>query len=890
MAESLPQPQATPSFEGVNLADIPANAAELTQTGRTASAALIRLERALAGTSRQTAEAQRPALTAFFHKLGRFSGNLPADHPNTAQWQTRITAIRERIRVLLAPPLPLWERGANLVLDHPLASTAVVAGTVHTILSNTAPNVQDLPDAVDVRTMPNLAAVMKAARFNGASDTGEITDRLIDFYSEVFADETPGNAYFYDCYGNVLLEVELPENWTSFNQEQKNTWLNDMRKKISGDRFLSPSFDADGYPFVSIPINKFVDPEDSFKNSLLSFALENLRAPENRVRDGRYFNNQEVSLEDAIRRISDVYDVPYEIALGVGAQESLFEQKAASSAAAHGIYQITADAFTDAVAMSRMFDTGSIRSGAIRSYREDRYNRLVNMEMFCAYYRFLWQFINPSLDLLEKRLRTLDPSFSRQTVAEMAILTTYNAGVRRVPDVIKAFVALSDGEIKKHIGEPPYGLDVWLGVIASHFGDDRVGKDVFEYAIKVLARGAAILGEGSFVEERMQEKDGTVSRRGLFSRFLHGASGVGSVVAGVALGAQVVRQNPRLDRRTLVRGGVAAFAVGTPFFGKTPDKELPEEPVVDLPKGEHYHAPNALPDVIAPATHALDALYLDLALRKQILRTPREQNHARQYNQKAQERLLRPAFAAAWGEDFVDEFEDTKHLPTRKRERVYRTAAEKHSAHIARALKDGTVVAMSPDGRDSPYFPEQVGRNSGTSNDPNALFMHKEFESIIATVVALVNHQIDLFNANPAAYDMPHFPTIPHISSIKVSGAARSPLQTYRMLTGGQGGRTTKGLSSHWLLQAIDLGSYATANSHMVRFAEDMRDEQGTVVIPAGGKLPSSGFGKKTRQILSIMIGRALFAMEDPMRTKGVTLMPLWEGGQKNWHLAISML
>ena len=131
---------------------------------------------------------------------------------------------------------------------------------------------------------------------------------------------------------------------------------------------------------------------------------------------------------------------------------------------------------------------------------------------------------------------------------------------------------------------------------------------------------------------------------------------------------------------------------------------------------------------------------------------------------------------------------------------------------------------------------------------------------------------------------------VPPISAIKISGAFRPMMQFYE-LNLRYPGRTTRSLSAHLIGHALDIGALAPQgipDAAVVRFQGALRDRSGVEHIPAGGYLRTSGFGAQTRGLISRMIGRALMAMEVPLKAHmQLTLCPLWEQTQTNWHVVL---
>lgn len=829
-----------------------------------------------------------------------------------------------------------------------------------------------------------VGEIVSKTRYAGETHTGEVLDRYVDLYRGVFS-HGRGIVTYFDAQGNSLAEEVLPDNWyvdvlgtpkekgqkppvvrPKMTEAQQQEWHNRHRIKArTTEKVLPTDHDDLGYPFIATATVYGMDKRDDIDSP---FELLDERLNDE-VKDPskRYFEGRGMSLRQAIIEIATAYDVPRAVAFGIGANESAFDREAVSTRKkkgkgkgkdkveiiAKGMFQFKPEGYEDAKNYAAQHPelSASIRKGALLGF-EQRFhggtrewkNRFVSIEMFCAYYRYIQEMLSPHFDQLEERLRKLDPTLLVGTFDTIGTINAYNAGPSRIKECIERFIKLSDEELKKKIGEPPYGVDVWMAVLAHSFGakfKDTQGKErktgvgphVLMYAPKSLALGSLIMDEENHLsglernreewempvnEENLPEKE-TIekakedSRRSLLRAF-SALTRAGAVGGGVTLGAQAVqegREGQGLSRRTLLRGA-AALAAGTVVLGKsiassekeasgTKDGEIPAPPG-ETPR--RYVHEKYDENILRQAKATLDATYEVLKKRRKGKQehkgnydwTSNERDRIRKYTILKQTKALRPEYEAAFGKDWVQRFLATKPLATQKRRSLYEEGEQLQQAYIQQAIAAGEFVPMEEDNEANSYFCEQVGKMSGTKNDVESLYMHKEFVPLIGSIIELVNHQIDLFNQNQAAYGVldPEFPIIPHVNAVKISGALRSVMQTYRMLMDPElAGRTSKDLGPHWIGQAIDLGSFTTQGSHMVAFAEPLfypRQTQptGTPRIPANSKLPSQGFGGRTREILSKMFGRALLALEEPLKEKGIILMPLWEGKQLNWHVAIN--
>lgn len=822
-----------------------------------------------------------------------------------------------------------------------LAITAVAALAAKGVIGSTLPDTVeedqkklkplDIAAPIDGYKYSGAGEVMRKTKFVGTTSTGETQNRFVDLFIQI--NKSPEDLFFYyDAVGQLLLEVKLPEELNKIRAEKGRdeyvralqTWHNENRRKLLPDEAVTPDdFDSLGYPFVgSAKLPKVDDIDTSEQDTdapteqgMIAVVMQRLSE---KLASGNskptYFNGEELTLFDAITRIAEAYDVPVAVAMGLGANESGFQKDAISKADARGIYQLTKGGFNDAKKFAETHPEFSknFRSGPIGDFEANWQNRFIQIELFCAYYSYLMNQLRAPIEKMEDRIRTLDPSFPVGCLREIGITNAYNAGEGTIGRAIDRFLLLSDEEILLRIGKPPYGVDVWLSMLAHSFGlkvNDKstsVGLHVFTYPQKAFALGSLIRSEQNFVSKYDTEKDepmleftdfedtvnATVNTaKNVLTRiasFVSFASGTATLVA-----VKRTQSKEGLTRRNFLKGLVGAAALAVPAAQAAADILPSFEDVKDTVEADKSIEVDA--QLLSEAKAKLDGLYVSLKeyyeKEGRTGLTPKEQNVRRFATINQQRKLLEKEFVKMFGKEIFDEFASSKNLSTKDRIKLYDRAAAAQEKHIEEQKKSGKLVRISETDSGQPIFPEQVGKMSGTDNDPDSLYMHKDFEWITASAVELVNHQIDMFNANPAIYGIkdPNFPALPHITSIKVSGALRDVMQTKKMLLSGQAGRTTKDVSAHWLGLALDIGSFATAGGHMVKLKEELREgKNGSVAVKAGKKLPNGGFGKRTREIYSMMIGRALFSMVDPLRiSKGIEIAPLWEPGQLNWHVVI---
>ncbi len=802
-----------------------------------------------------------------------------------------------------------------------IAATTAVAGVLHLVT--------EVPPSTDETKKPKknvehpdweytaVGKVVSETCFQSEQSTGTIQNNFVDTFETIFS-SPEGTFFYFDTTGNILLTIQQPEALrllkasTTHKQEyrvQMQTWHNANRKKASRDAVTPSDYETIGYPFVASPQLPGVE-NASINTSLIQIVRERLLEKTKSVGSGpSYFHSEERSIYDGIVEIAKAYDIPRAIILGIAANESGYDKIAQSPAGARGIFQFTSAGFDDAKQYIEAHKElgASIRTGEIGTYAESWKNRFVSAELFCAYYRVIQVRLKKTMTDLEQRLMQLDPSFPSGTFSDIAAINAYNAGPGRIQKCIERFIHLSDDEIRAHIGEPPYGVDAWLAVTGTSFaltiqgeGSTRVGPDVFMYPQKVLAMGALIMEETNYLSlqdrERNEPDDKVVvfpSRRGLWSG-LSKLTGATALVGGLATLAHG-RKNPPIDRATtrrdFLRTTAASVGILSPFARLMRDHfPTKENPPIELPSAHH----ELYEDVLQSATQSLDSLHETLrqnADNGQFGWTADEQDNIREFLAPNNRELLATPIATMLGEDLLKQFEDSEDKPFPKRIPLYDRASAHQAVYIEREKKAGHLVALQENDPTKPYFCEQVGTLSGTRNDPDALFTRPEFEPLLGTLVELVNMQIDVFNKDPGLYGISDsdFPSLPHISAVKISGALRDVESTKHMFEIGQGGRTTPGVSAHWVGSTIDIGSFATAGSHMVRLDGDLLDKKnGVVMVKRGEKLPSQGFGTRTREIFSKMIGRALFAMRESLNEKhGIEIQPLWEATQLNWHIAM---
>ncbi len=721
-----------------------------------------------------------------------------------------------------------------------------------------------------------------------AARDADLVQAKVELFQQIYGEGDVDTVYFYDETGLVVKEKNLPKTWSEMTQEARKTWLNENKPK--SEKAIS----TDG---IRISFPKF---DSKSEKGLVETAVD--RSLE-QAQDSRYFGNEKLSIEDAMWKICEAYEVPVEIAMGFAANRSLFDKadvdrNEAGDMGGRGLFKLTTGAYTEALTYMQRHSEYSqkVRKGRLGDFEKEWQNRFVQIEVFCAYYRRLYDGLTGergALKTLKDRLNTIDPSYSSDSVEEQAVITAYLSGPTRVKEVIQAFAKLPDEKIKEVLGEAPYGSDVWPEILRDSFGRNGINQESLDFTGKVYAMSAMVSEEGAAY---VGEATGTGGRSWLKAlSLLTGAAAMG---AGGTLTAQTALKQQRaeaLTRRDLLIRALGAAALVTPP-GKliAASIELPdwdfggEEPVPPPPPPEGPQEKPSFPEVAEQAKKTLDTLYADLKSQKRILRTPNEQSEAKRYSQPSQDTLVRGSFNKVIGKELTDEIYKTRKDKQSGRNHLYDKAAPKVEAYRDARLKDGTFVQLQNDNANC--FCEGVGTTSGTGNNPDWMCMHKDLVPLIETMIELVNYQIDLFNANPSAYGKAKNRKLSHVSALRLSGALRGPKQTKKMLNDPTlASQTTKSLTAHWGGGTVDIGSYVNGNAHIARISEDMLDENGTVDLKAGEKL-SNGKFKAEAALISVFMGRALFAMKAPLEAiEHIKMMPLWERKPKNWHVSTDL-
>jgi|GEM_PF-4070064 len=810
-----------------------------------------------------------------------------------------------------------------------LASAAVLS-TMNWLTDDDFEPRDDLPEfGLKPGTYDSIGEVLPYLDFVPVSHTGEHLSELVKMYANIYSGEAD-MVYYHDGQGRVLGELPLPHNWHTL---EKGEWHDEQRRGLGSPVLVLPgNSDRVGYPLVSVARApetylveagmSLVDLAVSRSNERTSYETVNLA----------YFDGQEIALVDAIEEICNVYDVPVELAMGLAGNESLFDKDADNGLSgknrALGIFQFTKAGFKDAV--ENLKSNVPFRRGTI-TYSPDMSeaywkNRFIQIELFCSYINLIKERLNRSvsgeqsgLNELEARLRVFDPSFKKEYLDDIAALNCFHTGTARIRRCISHFLSLSDIEIQQRLGRGPFGIDVWPAIMSNAVGQvDKVGRQSYEYTFRALGMAHAISeSDGLYFDEYNRDVainilSDEVVETGSQALAWTGAIGAILTSMGVVFHAGVnqvkvemkadatkkqtgTRPDMTLSRRSFWKWTGAAAATAM-LSGADDAAEFVADTMEGVFDGNQDSERSAFiqPDIEIPAEYAsvytsaqekIRERYKVLDEADMILMGASERNlvNSNSTNQFARFKMMQPTWLAMLGaEDYGTLLNKKGKMPASMRDRF--NAAQ--DTYIREGLAGGTLLRFPQEAEGWPIFAEQVGMESGTSNNGDMMIMNAEYFPILQMVVGLVNQQIELFNTDPSKYGIASFPQIPPISSIKVSGALRT--LEHQGALNSRNSSSTRSVSDHLSGNAIDIGSMATSGGHMVTFAADMKDENGNIMIRAGEKLPNDGFGVRTREFLSIFIGRAFIALREPLAKKGSKLTVRYEKRQgKNWHITL---
>lgn len=830
------------------------------------------------------------------------------------------------------PQNTLLDQGVSAIVEAPLPVHIGAAAALVNWMADDNSQEEPVPvtdvdfEELETTEYSSITEVLSRLTFSGAMDTGANLSSQVSLYQNIYTG--PQNqVYYHDGLGTVLHTAKLPADWDSLSSEERNDWHNNNRREIVGSALVLPdSYESTGYPLISTSRLPKIDISDdsSIRETTYGRSQEIISYDKRKL---SYFEGESMTVLEAIERICDAYDVSFEIAIGIAGNESAFDREAKSEVGALGLFQFMPGAMEDAKDyMNRHPELGAkVRRGDFPLTATYKKNRFVQMELFCAYFLHLQDLLSAqsndthaSLQSLEERLQSLDPGFSYKGLEEISAINAFHSGAARIRACIKHFIDLSDEEIIARLGPSPYGVDVWPAILANAMGrENGVKRQVFEYVPRVLAMSSVVRGASDFYLEEYgrektpikPEKPTSKIRSSIASAaaFIAGASGATMLLSKLAdydelKEAQKGKGSGQGPTRRKVIGGLlgggvllASPVLDDAFSAITrPDPETPEEPKDDEPTTEpvtpihEIVIPEDYEQVYTDAQAGLDSLYDTLARKKRIIRMPSETNDVRRSEQGPRFRQLSSVWKKMLGEKGYRRVEKNHR---RVSPRYLAEASALQRTYLDEEISKGHLVPMAANDPAKPYFCEQVGKTSGTSNNPDMMYMHAAFEPITELLVELVNVQIERFNSDTSAFGVKSFPTIPPVDAFKISGALRT--LEYAKKLRETNPTATASLSDHSSGQAIDIGSYATPKGHMVRFREPMLDKDGVTQIPAGGMLGNrdAEFGRKTREYLSIFVGRALIAMQEPLKEHhDIGLEVRWEFGQRNWHIMIHKL
>jgi hypothetical protein len=771
----------------------------------------------------------------------------------------------------------------------------------------------------------SITDVLSRLTFSGEMDTGANLSSQVSLYQEIYSG--PQNqVYYHDGLGNILHTTKLPANWDSLSSSERNDWHNNNRQEILGSALVLPdSYEGTGYPLISTSRLPGIDTSDdsSIRETTYGRSQEMISYDK---RNLSYFEGESMTVLEAIERVCDAYDVSFEVAIGIAGNESSFDRDAKSNVGALGLFQFMPGAMKDAKDyMDRHPELGAkIRKGNFPLNNTYKKNRFVQMELFCAYFLHLQDLLSAksndthaTLQDLEERLLSLDPGFSYKGLQEISAINAFHSGATRIRKCIKHFIDLSDEEIIARIGPSPYGVDVWPAILANAMGKEGgVKRQVFEYVPRVLAMSSVVRGESEFyLEEYGREKTPIEPKKpkskakgsiASLSAVIASVSGIIRLLSKLTDYEDLQKAQPKKGKgqgptRRKVLAGLfgGGLLLASPMLDDAvsavtrPTSETPEEPE-DEPIAEpvapshEITIPADYEQVYTDAQAGLESLYDTLSQKKRISRMPSETNDVRRSLQGPRFLQLSSVWKKMLGEKGYQK--------VRKNHRVvspgyFSEASALQQDYLDDEITKGNLVPMAENDPSKPYFCEQVGKTGGTSNNPDMMYMHAAFEPITELLVELVNAQIERFNSDTSAFGVKSFPTIPPVDAFKISGALRT--LEYAKKLRRTNSTATESLSDHSSGQAIDIASYATPKGHMARFREPMLDKDGVTQIPAGGMLGDrdAEFGKKTREYLSTFVGRALIAMQEPLKEHhDIGLEVRWERDQRNWHIMIHKL
>jgi len=381
--------------------------------------------------------------------------------------------------------------------------------------------------AESVRAWDSLQHLIHSETYNNPDHTAGRFFGMVDIFKGIHLTEIGEEFIYYSIRGIELSRQKLPKkgdklpwgekvlenfptqvlknnNKAEYNRVKVDFWNGERvqrfqnhgrRQALPAEGHILPKYDNPtdraraGYPLIYQPFILGAKDSDIESRTAKEIVEERLGTEHF---DPRYFGRKKLTFRNAVEIIADGYDVPLFFALGVGAQESGFKLDEKSHAAAEGPYQ-----FLESTAeMARPVANGrhvNFRKGTIKHFSHEKANPFVQAELFCAHYNQLKEQLAQNLKDLYEAIRTLSPDFNT-SLEEVAILTAYNGGLGNCRIAINQFIAAPADKKRQLIGEPPHGLDVWMGIIGFSYRNPRdIGPDVFSYAYKVFAWGQLLL-------------------------------------------------------------------------------------------------------------------------------------------------------------------------------------------------------------------------------------------------------------------------------------------------------------------------------------------------------------------------------------------------------------
>lgn len=474
------------------------------------------------------------------------------------------------IKENLAPAVSLIavaiNRAIATLMDDYLERPDLLEPTDHKLLEN-----EILPEGYEYS---KVGDVMRRTTFDSNHSTGEIQNRFRALFEAVIK-ASEDHFFYYNSVGQLLLELELPENLKRLRAEKGKgadfkkaiqDWHNKNRKKVlPGGSVCPEDFDVTGYPFVAAS-TPFENKDTGLRKGHVDVALNVLnKKVKNEKGKLKYFDGEEVLLFDAIVEIAQAYDIPVAIAVGTFSDDQ-------------GTFKLSKDSFEEAkkYANSHPEVSKGFRFGAVGSFEESKEDPLVLAEMFCAYSAYLMDRLRKPVEDLESRLRKIDPSLPVGTFRDIAAVNAYKAGTENIKNAIKRFVSLNDDIIKSRLGKGPYGTDAWLAMLAysfdliDHGEDSCIGLNTYIYPQRIAALGDVVIEEQSYIGDesglQIDNSDEFVVEN-TKKKWLTGATGAVSVVAGIYTAYQAGKEisDAGVSRRSFLKGLVGVAATTLPM-------------------------------------------------------------------------------------------------------------------------------------------------------------------------------------------------------------------------------------------------------------------------------------------------------------------------------------